>query len=128
MLQVKEMSPTLILSNSEILPHRHFLMKHTNLLPILSRVSHRNVLQPTLNLIYMADLSTTQLITVATFADDSAIQHMQIKKRYFNIFLLIKLVIQAARLSLRMEITHCCNACYSLLKIQLKRSSLHDKF
>lgn len=59
------------------LSDRHFLVKqgqeYTDLHPIQSGVPQGSVLGPTLYLIYTADLPTTRLTTVATFADDTAV-------------------------------------------------------
>jgi hypothetical protein len=59
------------------LTDRHFYVKlqdaSTTLYPILSGVSQGSVLEPIRYLIYTADIPTTRVTKMATFADDTAI-------------------------------------------------------
>lgn len=59
------------------LDNRYFYVKyldeHTSLIPIESGVPQGSVLAPVLYLIFTADLPTTDQITTATYADDTAI-------------------------------------------------------
>lgn len=54
---------------------RYFIAKHqqedTNFYPIRSGVLRGSILEPLLNLLYVADLPTTPFITTVTFADDT---------------------------------------------------------
>ena len=71
------LKPIIMYLEKSYLKDRHFYVKHgtdfSKLYPIHSGMPQGSALGPLLYLLYTADLPTTNLTTIATFSDDTAI-------------------------------------------------------